>query len=175
MEEIHFIKDTRQYDSRTAALCWSAPRGPCVQPSQAHPTEEAAGQWPEGGQPEADTSLQRLFWDSLPVGGKWKGCVLHQVPVLRQHPGHTQDRQPRSSIPTLCQLRTRGQRGDALEYNPYLLDDSWGPCGKHKHCHHVHLLHLHDDRVREALQPQEGQERNLPRKVPAYRANAKQD
>ena len=160
---------------RTAGLRWSALSGPSVQPSQAHPTEKAAGQWPEGGQPEADTSLQRLFWGSLPVGGKWKGCALRQVPILHQHPGHTQDRRPWSSVPALCRLRTRGQLGDALEYNPNLLDDSWGPCGKHECGLHVHLLHHHSDRVREGPQPQEGHEQNFPREVPAHRANAKQN
>ena len=55
---------------------------------------------------------------------------------------------------------------------------SWmtlGPCGKRECCLHVHLLHHHSDRVREAPQPQEGHEQNFPREVPAHRANAKQN
>nr|XP_030697546.1 CDK5 and ABL1 enzyme substrate 2 isoform X2 [Globicephala melas] len=126
--------------------------------------------------------------------------------------------------------------GDALEYNPDLLDDPQWPCGKHKRVlifasymvgalpraglrvgtggggsyapwaqPHPHLgivlsgpgphgcrprwradapgaawgrslsIADHSDRVREALRPQEGHERDLPGEVPAHQADAEQN
>nr|XP_030697549.1 CDK5 and ABL1 enzyme substrate 2 isoform X5 [Globicephala melas] len=135
-----------------------------------------------------------------------------------------------------CPLLTGADAGDALEYNPDLLDDPQWPCGKHKRVlifasymvgalpraglrvgtggggsyapwaqPHPHLgivlsgpgphgcrprwradapgaawgrslsIADHSDRVREALRPQEGHERDLPGEVPAHQADAEQN
>ncbi|GAB1287314.1 CDK5 and ABL1 enzyme substrate 2 [Apodemus speciosus] len=140
----------------------SVPNGPCVRPSQSCPMERAYGsddlrvdsqkqRHPSGGVSVSSEMVFELEGVELGADGKVVSYAKFLYPtnalVIHKNDSHGLLPQPRPSIPrappgsrhkpvptksTPAGTELGSDGGDAVEYNPNLLDDPQWPCGKHK-------------------------------------------
>lgn len=177
MEETHFIKDIRQHDtknSRTALIC--AKRSLCAAFSS--PTLQRrlrVSDLADGGQPEADPSLQQLFWDQSSNWGQMERLRLHVKFLYCTNTLVTLKTDSPGQHPHSCWLRTRGQLRVPWVQAPTSWMTLRGPGGRHKHRSACSSCYITTVTEHQKPQPQGEPLSNFPPRIPAHRANAKQN
>ncbi|XP_036915921.1 CDK5 and ABL1 enzyme substrate 2 isoform X1 [Sturnira hondurensis] len=162
LKKTHFIKNMRQYDTRNSrivlicakrSLCAAfsvLPYGDGLRVSDLR-VDSQKQRHPSGGVSVSSEMVFELEGVELGADGKVVSYAKFLYPtnalVAQKTDGHGPAPQPRPSVPrALPASRYKpaaakpappgtelgSDAGDALEYNPNLLDDPQWPCGKHK-------------------------------------------
>ncbi|ELR57605.1 CDK5 and ABL1 enzyme substrate 2, partial [Bos mutus] len=158
LKKTHFIKNMRQYDTRNSrivlicarrSLCAAfsvLPYGEGLRVSDLR-LDSQKQRHPSGGVSVSSEMVFQLEGVELGADGKVVSYAKFLYPtnalVTLKPDSHGPAPQPRPSVPrTLLGSRCKpvppraapagSELGDALEYNPNLLDDPQWPCGKHK-------------------------------------------
>ncbi|KAM6164475.1 CDK5 and ABL1 enzyme substrate 2 isoform 2-T2 [Rhynchocyon petersi] len=162
LKKTHFIKNMRQYDTKSSrivlicakrSLCAAfsvLPYGEGLRVSDLR-TDGQKQRYPSGGVSVPSEMVFELEGVELGADGKVVSYAKFLYPtnalVTPKNDGYGPAAQPRLSIPRAlpgsrykpCPAKSvpagtelGSDAGDALEYNPNLLDDPQWPCGKHK-------------------------------------------
>ncbi|KAM5304989.1 CDK5 and ABL1 enzyme substrate 2 [Glossophaga mutica] len=162
LKKTHFIKNMRQYDTRNSrivlicakrSLCAAfsvLPYGEGLRVSDLRGDSQKQ-RHPSGGVSVSSEMVFELEGVELGADGKVVSYAKFLYPtnalVTQKADGHGPPPQPRPSVPRAlpasrykpaaakpapASAELGSDAGDALEYNPNLLDDPQWPCGKHK-------------------------------------------